>query len=150
MAKNDEEVVKINSIEEENEKDEAKSFEDMNVHEAKKAIRRTDSRSQIKEWLDIETGGKQRVTVLEPLQKKLQELANPAVEEEKEDEVESANIKDPEEVIAKSKKVYITPLRDMNNLYFGGTWYNFKKGQKQKVPRSLRDWLEEKKPMLIK
>jgi len=147
MAENNNEVVKINSVEEENEKDGEKSFEDMNVQEATKAIRRTDSRSQIEEWLDLETEGKQRVTVLEPLQEKLQKLANP---QNKEEEVEEVNTAKVEEVEVKSKNVYITPLRNMNNVYIGGSWYDFKKGVKQKVPRNVKEWLEEKEPMLIK
>ena len=45
-----------------------------------------------------------------------------------------------EEIIKKESKVEVTPLRDFKTSW-GGSWYYFTKGKKQRVPTEMRDFL---------
>lgn len=76
------------------------------------------------------------------LNEEVQEEEKGKVEET--DKVEKVTIIDPIIVKKKVELVKVVPMRDLNNVYIGGVYYNFKKGVGQKVPLDVERVLRER------
>jgi hypothetical protein len=92
--------------------------------------RKKSTKNETVEILDIE------------LNEEVQEEEKGKVEET--DKVEKVTIIDPIIVKKKVELVKVVPMRDLNNVYIGGVYYNFKKGVEKRVPEDVERVLRER------
>lgn len=75
--------------------------------------------------------------------KEVEETVEEKVVEEK-PEIEKAEISEPIIVESKDRKVKIIPMKNLSNIFIGGTYYNFKKNVDQRVPPDVERILRER------